>query len=289
MVSVLGSLALMGVCLGTLRVPEYCRVEGIVEPVRLAIVHAQSDGFVTEFLASGRKVEPGDRTLIEAVNPQLQAEKKSLLAELRGLQIQQRIAELEEVAAAQILAERIEALEEKIARVEFELSSLRLQAELSGTWVSPDIEKAKGAYLHRGEQIGLVASLDDVLIRAIAGQKIAAKLKQAYEQVEIRVKGRPDAMLTGKIEKRLPAGQEVLPSEALGYAVGGSMPTLLQDPSGLKTAEQFFEIRIRPASESPVRLLSGQRVVARIQMPSKPVAVQWWQSARQLFQRRFRI
>ena len=289
-VSVLGSLALMGVCLGILRVPDYCRVEGIVEPVRLAIVHAQSDGFVTDFLPSGQKVEPGDATLIEAVNPQLEAEKKSLLAELRGLQIQQRIAELEEVAVVQILAERIEALEEKIARVDFELSSLRLQPELSGTWVSPDVEKAKGAYLHRGEQIGLVASLDDVLIRATAGQELAAKLmEQAYEQVEIRVKGRPDAMLTGKIEKRLPAGQEVLPSKALGYAVGGSMPTLLRDPSGLKTVEQFFEIRIRPAPESPVRLLCGQRVLARIQMPSKPVAVQWWQSARQLFQRRFHI
>jgi hypothetical protein len=96
-------------------------------------------------------------------------------------------------------------------------------------------------------------------------------------------------MLTGRIETILPAGQEVLPSEALGYAVGGSMPTLLQDPRGLKTAEQFFEIRIRPAPESPVRLLSGQRVLARIQMPSKPLAVQWWQSARQLFQRRFHI
>jgi len=96
-------------------------------------------------------------------------------------------------------------------------------------------------------------------------------------------------MLKGRIEKILPAGQEVLPSEALGYAVGGSMPTLIQDPSGLKTAEQFFEIRIRPAPESPVRLLSGQRVVVRIQMPSKPIAIQWWQSARQLFQRRFHI
>jgi len=81
----------------------------------------------------------------------------------------------------------------------------------------------------------------------------------------------------------------VLPSEALGYAVGGSMPTLSQDPRGTRAAEKFFEIRIRPAPDSEVRLLSGQRVIARIQMPSKPLAAQWWRSIRQLFQRRFHI
>ena len=290
MASILGGLTLAVLGLGILRVPDYCRVEGIVEPVRLAIVYAESDGFIADFLASEQKVASGEKTLIEAVNPRLEAEKKSLLAELRGLEIKRRLAEMEEVAAAQILAEQIEALQEKIARVDSELSSLRLQPALSGTWVSPDIENAKGKYLRRGEQIGVVASLDDVLIRATAGQDLAARLvEQAYEQLEIRVKGRPEAMLTGRIEKILPAGQEVLPSQALGYAVGGSMPTLLQDPSGVKTAEQFFEIRIAPDPGSPVRLLCGQRVLARIQMPAKPVAVQWWQSLRQLFQRRFHI
>ena len=159
----------------------------------------------------------------------------------------------------------------------------------SGT-VTPDIEKTIGMYLRRGEQVGFVASLNDVRIRATAGQKLAAMLvEQAYEQLEIRVKGRPDVMLTGRIEKIFPAGQELLPSEALGYTVGGSMPTVMQDPSGVRTAEKFFEIRIRPIPDSSVHLLSGQRVVARIQMPSKPLASQWWRSLRQLFQRRFHI
>lgn len=288
--STLGGLALIIVCIGILRVPDYCRIEGIAEPVDLAIVHAESDGFVTDFLPTDQTVTPGEKALVEAVNPELEAEKKGLLADLRSLEVKQRIAQMEEIAAAQILAEQIEALQEKIARVEFELSSLFVQPTLSGTWVSPDIEKTKGTYLRRGEQIGFVASLDDVLIRATAGQELAALLvEQAYEQLEIRVKGRPDVMLTGRIEKIFPAGQEVLPSEALGYAVGGSMPTLSQDPRGITAAEQFFEIRIRPNPDSSVRLLSGQRVIARIQMPSKPLAAQWWRSVRQLFQRRFHI
>jgi len=288
--STLGSLTLIAACTGILRVPDYCRVEGIVEPVDLAIVHVESDGFVSDFLPSGQIVSPDGNSLIEAVNPELEAEKKSLLAELRVLQTRRRIAETREIAAAQILSEQIEALEEKIARVDFELSSLHLQPTLTGTWVSPDIEKVRGMYLRRGQQIGFVANLDNVLIRATAGQALAAMLvEQAFKHLEIRVKKQPDVMLTGEIEKIFPAGLEVLPSEALGYAVGGSMATLSQDPRGIRTAEKFFEIRIRPDPDSSVRLLTGQRVVARIQLRPKPLAVQWWLFLRQLFQRRFHI
>ena len=215
---------------------------------------------------------------------------KELHAELVALEAKQRIATIKEVAAAQILGEQIEALNEKIARVDFEISSLHLQPPMPGTWVSPDIDKIKGAYLHRGEQIGFIANLDDVLIRATAGQSLAAILvEQAHKLLEIRVKGQPDVTLTGQIEKIFPAGQEVLPSEALGYAVGGSMPTLSQDPRGIKTSEQFFEIRIRPDPDASIRLLTGQRVVARIKLRSKPLVFQWWLSLRQLFQRRFHI
>jgi len=288
--STLGSLAFIIVSIGILRVPDNCRIEGIVEPVNLAIVHAESDGFVTDFLPSDETVKPGEKPLIQAMNKELDAEKKGLLAELRSLEVKQRIAQMDEIAAAQILGEQIEALQEKIVRVEFELSSLLLQPTLSGTWVSPDIEKTKGTYLRRGEQIGIVANLNEVRIRATAGQELAALLvEQAYEQLEIRVKGRPDVMLTGRIEKIFPAGLEVLPSEALGYAVGGTMATVSQDPSGKKAAEMFFEVRIRPNPDSSVRLLSGQRVIVRIRMPSRPLAAQWWRSARQLFQRRFHI
>ena len=114
-------------------------------------------------------------------------------------------------------------------------------------------------------------------------------LETAFKQVEIRVKRQPKLSLTGEIEKIFPAGQELLPSKALGYAVGGSVPTVSQDPQGIKAAEKFFEIRIKPNIDSSVRLLTGQRVIARIQMPPETLAVQWWQAARRLFQRRFHI
>ena len=276
--------------IGLIRVPDYWRVEGVVEPVNLAIVHAESDGFVVDFLPSESKVSSGGTPLLRAVNLKLEAEKKSSVAELLILKIKRRIAETQEIAAAQILDEQIEALNETIARLEFELDSLNITASLSGTWVAPDIEYSKGVYLQRGKSIGFVASLDDVIIRATAGQKVAGMLMEQHDkEVEFRVKGQPKLLMTGKIERIFPSGHEQLPSEALGYAVGGPMPTAPQDPQGTKSAEMFFEIRIKPDAGSSVRLLTGQRVVARIRMHPKPLALQWWLSARQLFQRRFHI
>jgi len=276
--------------IGLIRVPDYWRVEGVVEPVDMAIVHAESDGFVVDFLPSESKVSSGGTPLIRAVNLELEAEKKSAAAELLILKIKRRIAETEEIAAAQILDEQIEALNETIARLEFELDSLNLKPPLSGTWVSSDIEYSKGSYLERGKSIGFVASLDDVIIRATAGQRVAGMLmKQHDKEVEFRVKGQPKLLMTGKIEKIYQSGQEELPSEALGYAVGGPMATAPQDPQGTKSAEMFFEIRIKPDLGPSIRLLTGQRVVARIRMHPKPLALQWWLSGRQLFQRRFHI
>jgi len=269
----LGAFCLTIILAGLVRFADYGRLEGIVEPVRFAIVYAESDGFVTDFLRSESIVSPGGPPLIKAVNMELEAEKKSASAEHRSLEIRRRVAEQREIAAAQILDEQIEALDAKLARIESELACLELDPPFEGVWVAPDIEHTKGTYLQRGQRIGFVGSLDELIIRATAGQNVAAMLiEQADRQVEIRVKGRPESEFIGEIEKIFPAGQELLPSEALSFAAGGSIPTRWgtaprgpsQDPRDAsppdvslrpelrprvraKAAERFFEIRIKPS------------------------------------------
>lgn len=276
--------------LGVLHLPDYCRVEGIIEPAGLSIVYAESDGFITGSLASQTKVSPDGPVVMEMVNPALQAERRGLMAQKRALEIRRRQALMEELAAAQILSEQLTALDEKLARIQQQVSSLRLVASSSGTWVSPEIEFARGRYLRRGEEIGIVANLDDLLVRATASQNTAALLiEQASRQVEIRANGRPERTIAGTIERIFPAGQEQLPSQALGYAVGGPMPVDMRDPSGTKTAEKFFEIRIRPRLDESAPWLAGQRVVVRVPLRSKSLAAQVYHYGRQLFQRRFHI
>lgn len=300
--STAGGFAATFVLLGLIRMPHRCRIEGFVEPSQFALVHAETDGFVTGFLPSQSAVLPEGRPLVQAVNPELQAQSESLQAQRKVLEVRYRLAQLEEVAAAQIIAEQIAALDEQIARVRSELDKLSLKAPFAGTWVAPEIDRAQGTYLKRGDQIGFIGSLDDLIIRATAGQEIAAMIEDAEREVEIRVKGRPDVTLRGRIEKIFPAGQDTLPSEALSYIAGGSTPTRPGPRQDTRAAERFFEIRIRPSvarasrpwiadhgQDARATLFTGQRVIARVSMAPKPLLVQWYGLARQLFQRRFHI
>ncbi len=277
---------------GLINFPDRCRVEGIVEPISMAIIHAEVDGFVEEFLPSDLDMEvtPAGPALLECANPKLNAEHEQLLAERRSLVVRQRIALKKEPAEVQVRTEQIAALDEQVRRNEQKIASLTIRAPLAGTWVSPKIERIRGAYVRRGDKIGLTADLDQVMIRAVADQQVAAKLvAEAYPDVEIRVKGRPDMHVRGRILRILPAGQVRLPSAALGYAAGGSMQTAPDEPTGTKAAEQFFEIHVISDKSKDVRLLSGQRVVIRIETPAKPLLVQWWRSLLQIIQRRFHI
>ena len=278
--------------LGTIRVPDRGNVEGIVEPVDMAVVYAGEDGFVAEFLPSGQEADPNGAALVVCESPELRASREQLLAERRRLEAQRRIAQTKEPAAVQVMDRQLAALAEQIRHVEEQLDALVLRAPLAGTWISPDIEYAKGAYLRRGDRVGMVVATTPVFIRVAAGQDMAGMLSaEARKAVEIRIKGRPDLQRTGRIEKILQAGQEQLPSAALGYAAGGALRTASDDPKGMRTAEKFFEIRITPDADpaGTTKLWSGQRVVVRFEMPDKPLLAQWYRSVRQLFQRRFRI
>ena len=79
---------------------------------------------------------------------------------------------------------------------------------------------------------------------------------------------------------------EKLPSAALGYAAGGGVAIARDDPEGRKTTEHIREIHIAPDADATVQLLSGQRVVVRLEMPAKPYVVQWWRKLQQLVQKR---
>lgn len=295
----LAVVALLVAGLGFLKVPDHVRIEGIVEPVKLAIVHAETDGFIQTFIPSGQRVAAGRDVIVRCENRQLEAAERMLEAELAALEVQLRSANASDMAAYQILREKNDAMKAKLARLQNRLRHLAIKPALSGTWVSPAIDTKKGMYVRRGQTLGLVADLDEVRIRATAGQEtqglLVGEADKTAQNLEMRARGRPDVLVTGSIQQIFPAGSEVLPSQALGYQVGGSMSTALEDPRGIRSAEKFIEIRIRPdtaaadGSEEAARLLSGQRVVVRVQVPSKPLMHQWYRYFRQLFQRRFQV
>jgi len=279
--------AAFGIAVGMARLPDRFRIEGVVEPVDYSVVHMQTAGFVRTVLASGTRTGPTGPALLTARSLELEAKHDALLAERRQLTLQRRSVQTRETAAAQIMDEKIAALDEQLARTGQDLDGLDLFAPVPGIWVAPDADQLEARYLTRGQRVGVVADLEHLRIRAVANQQVASRLiDNARPRVAIRVKNRPDLVLTGRLQRIIPSGQEQLPSAALGYAAGGGTRIDRADTTGTRAAEPFFEILVAPDEPLPFDLRPGQTMALRFETAPKPLVVQGWRSLLQLFQQR---
>ena len=139
---------------------------------------------------------------------------------------------------------------------------MQVMPSIAGQWISPNIKQRIGTYVRRGDELGIVASTDKFLIRAVADQDFGPRIideiwtpahdQQREARVEIRVVGRPGDVFQGVIRTQkdvLPAGTDQLPSQALGYFGGGSVQVDTQDETGTRAKEAVFEVRIDPLVE----------------------------------------
>ncbi len=287
-----GFVVLLVAGIGLIPAPDYDRADGFIEARRFTIVHMGADGFVDSVLDSGRPVSKAGGTLVSADNVELRTMAERLEADLRIATARRRASRSEDIALAQALGERIGALREQIQLTNRRLEDLTLEPPASGTWVSPEAEQFKGAFVPRGQQLGLIISLDDLLVRVTTDQHLGPRLNREVGEgatVEMKLRNRPDIELKGEVEKIFRAAQLQLPSPALSTVAGGSMRIDTSDQSGAKAAEPFFEVWIDPEVTDlhEAELLNGQRVVVRFRMPDKPLGRQWWLALRQLVQERF--
>ncbi len=288
----LGTFAVLVLSVSAIPVDDAQRAQGVVEPVDYAVIHMKQDGFLASALPTGQPVEPNAMPLVRAENADLVATRRMLQAQLREAHAQLRLARTEDLAQAQALARKIDALNKQLAHARRQISDLQPTANVRGTWIAPDVDSLTGAYVERGRRLGVVASLDHLIIRAVADQKLGPRIQTETTTgatVEIRVDGRPDLFRTGKIERIIQAGSENLPSPALSSRAGGTVPVKPDDREGRTAAEPYFEIRIAPDDANTAPLHVGQRVIVRFNLPERPLVVQWWRSLRQLLQQRFQV
>jgi putative peptide zinc metalloprotease protein len=274
------------IVVGLVKIPDRCRIEGIVEPYDYAVIHMKTTGYVDTILDSGTRTGPDGPALFTAQSPELEVKRDRLQAENRRLRLERHSAQTNETAAAQIVDEKIAALDEQINRTKRKLNDLSLRSPIGGVWVVPDADRLVGRRLEQGERIGVMADLDRIRIRAVASQQVASRLiDDTRPEVEIKVKNSPGIEFNGRIEKIFPAGQKELPSAALGYAAGGATRTDTKDSTGRHAAVAFFEILVVPSDPSAA-LRPGQTMVLRFETSPKSLAVQGWRTLLQLFQLR---
>jgi putative peptide zinc metalloprotease protein len=306
-ITTLAVVALAVVGLGVIDVADHCTAEGPVSLANMTVVYAGEDGFLARDdnlgVAPGGRAAKGD-TLLVMENPELLAQREQVQAQIDQAMVRRQAGLAEELSdvpeekrqfpPSKTTDKEIASLRQSLATLDARLKELTPAAQFDGEWIPDKLDQKRGSYIKKGQPLGLLADRNRIVVRAVAKQDDAWLIEQARPAVELRVKDRPDLnglwqSFSGRIDKILPAGQSELPSPAVGYAAGGSIPVNPKDPKGMTATEHVFEIQIVPDEGQDVQLLIGQRVVVRFTAEPKPLAFQWLRSGLQMVQKRFKI
>ena len=280
-----GAAGMAAVLLGLIPAPDRVVVEGVVEARERVGVYAGADGFIIRATEDGTPVM-GDAVLVVAQNQEMAAARAEALAAVRGAEARYRVALTKDPAEAQIRAEEVAALKERVASLDERIKGLVTESPIEGVWVCPATDSLSGRFVRRGEQIGEVVTEGDVRVRAVVGQRVAAALiAESAKGVEVRARGRGWTTYEGVAGEPSPAGRRELTSGALADVAGGGVATEKGEHGGVVAREAQFEVPVDLEGEAP-GLRVGQRVGVRFDLARKPLGVQFARAVRQLFQGR---
>jgi putative peptide zinc metalloprotease protein len=294
--------------LGVMPMPNHFRADGLVRAERFSRVYAGADGRLVNILVpSGSMVKEGT-PLLELSNQELSHQLESAAAELQRVEAQARLALSEDPVRYESLKPYSRALADRRARLMEDVASLIIRAPCDGRWLAPDAVLYKGGMLSRGLELGVVQGDGDFYLSAVVKQDDVSRIftKQQVHHTEVRVRGQEGIVLGVRDFNALPAERESLSSAALGLAGGGSTAVdmnnsrdggqlagrgLVGAGQGTKASQPVFEIRAALDSDAAdtVKLIHGQRAVARMTLPAEPLLWQWVRAVRQLFQRTYQI
>lgn len=292
----LGMIALVGLSLGAVPVPDWRRATGVVEARRRSGVFFGVGGFVT-----GAHVRPGEfvragQPLVTIENAELVSQLASARAERRRYESLLRQVTEEQPIAVDIYRQTLESLIDQIAFMEERRAKLVVRAPHDGMYVGVDPEGLVGSWVEEGQGLAEIVDVRDLHIVANLDQQENSWLIRVREgelpvRVEMRLVSAAHTVVPGGIERIIPAGQRRLAHGALGYAGGGPAQIDQQDQTGTLAKRQQFvmEVSPLPVHEGDWIGLPGERVRLRFTLPSKPILVQFGDRLHKMVQGRVNL
>ena len=158
--------------------------------------------------------------------------------------------------------------DQEIRRLKKRIDNLTICAPVGGVLINHTLRLQLGSYIQRGERIGTMAVLTGPLVYAPAGQsEVGRIIRSGFKHIQMRLPGNPAPMIPAKMIRVYPGGGNQLPSAALSYLAGGPFAPSLHAKTPDQSAHPFFMLVFRPTEN--VRLLPGQRIVARVRLPDQ--------------------
>jgi putative peptide zinc metalloprotease protein len=288
--------------------PNHFRAFGVVRAEPFARVYTGVEGRLARLLVpSGTLVKAGT-ILLELDNPELQFQQQQLESELTSAEVQRRVALETDPARYISMRAYFEALELRRLRLLADMQALTVHAPCDGLWLAPDLLARQATTMSRGLELGVVQNDQAFSISAVVKQEDVSRLftPEQVRGTEVRVVGQEGVVLGVTSFAAIPSQRESLPSAALGLAGGGTVavanhqpgrdrklpgPGMVEAEGGNAThaTESIFEIRAHLQPASDIKLVHGQRVIARMTLEPAPLGSQWWRMLWQTFQRTYKL
>ena len=280
--SIVGSLVfgILGV-IALVPFPSSTKADGVVLLPERAIVRAGVDGFLArQLVAYGSPVDKGDPLFVLS-NRELERDLAVLRARIAELKARRDKAGFEDRLAREIQAERLAELRAELAELERRHAGLVLRSPSAGVLRSPALGDGLGRLVAQGELLGYVADDAQAMVRVIAVQADAARIRDGVAAVQVRLADRASDVLSGELLGEVPAASDVLPSAALGSRAGGAIPVDARDPQGRQTLHKVFAFDIAVPFTQALQFI-GSRAYVRFEHTPVPLLARGYDSVRRL-------
>ena len=285
------SISLLVVLLGllfALPLPLHSRAQGVIWLPDQAIVRADGNGFFKHWLLEpGTSVKKGD-ALFQMEDRSLNAELNVARAKVAQAQATYRAQQFEDRAKAALSGRQLQQEVAALAKLEERKEGLLARAQADGVLAAATPQDMPGRFLNKGELVAYVLEKQSLIVRVVVPQSDIDLVRTRYQWAELRL---ADAVAIGHMAVlvRAPAGGiDELPTAALGMTGGGRIPTVADDPRGLKTIERVFLLDLALPVDVPATAF-GARVHVRFAHGWEPLAWQGMRRLRQLFLSQFNV
>ena len=286
---VVGSmLAVLALILFVVPLPYSTTAQGIVWLPGDGIVHAGSDGVVTEVLAEpDSKVMPGT-PLIRLEDPLLAARTELLGLRVKELELRLDGQDIADPGKARIVREEL-----RLARADLDLArerqkALIVRSQAEGTLILPGAADIVGKFVRRGDTIAYVPRYEKPLIRVIVAESDADLVRSRTRDASVRLVGNVLEVLPVAVVSEVPAFTATLPNLALSTAGGGEIALDPTDASRKRVLANLLHLDLRLADSRYIPRI-GSRVYVRFVHGAEPMAGRLYRSVRQIFLRIFQM
>ncbi len=263
---------------------------GIVKAQDQSVVSAEASGNLAEILTPPGTWVEAETPLVRLEAPELEYAIAAARAQLEEVQARLRDARESQPANLQPLSSALAESRSRLEELEHRRSSLIVRARHAGLWSSPSLEGAYGSWFERGQGMGTVTDPGIVLFHAVIPQTDASRLfGEPVLRSSVRLRGESGVSLAVERMEVVPGERSTLPGMALGWQGGGEVAVDVQDTSGLRTTEPFYELRAWLRDDNRAALYHGRTGRMVFVFKSEPLLEQWLRKLRQLMQKRYQL